>query len=376
MIGDDRPWMQRALKLAALGQGFVEPNPMVGCVIVKEGQLLSEGYHRRFGGDHAEVDAIRRAEDTASLIGSTAYVTLEPCCHFGKTPPCVDALIQAKVSRVVAAMTDPFAQVQGQGFERLRGAGIEVQVGVCEAESRWLNAAYLKRLQFGRPWVIAKWAMSLDGKIATSTGDSQWISGEASRGEVHRLRGVVDAIIVGGGTAIADNPTLTARPAGPRRATRIVLVGNRLPRTDAKLFQTIEDAPVMLVRSQSLMDSNPLQASQVKQLQQLGAKWLVLPAKSPQELVENLLDELGKQRFTNVLVEGGGSLLDSFFQADEADELRVFIAPKVIGGSAALGPVEGTGFAKLSAAPQFHTVHATRWDDDYCIVSRRSRRKS
>ncbi len=376
MIGDDRQWMQRALKLAALGQGFVEPNPMVGCVIVKEGCLVSEGYHRRYGGDHAEVDAIRRAEDAESLVGSTAYVTLEPCCHFGKTPPCVDALIQAKVARVVAAMTDPFAQVQGQGFARLQSAGIEVQVGVCESESRSLNAAYIKRLQLGRPWVIAKWAMSLDGKIATSTGDSQWISGQASRGEVHRLRGIMDAIIVGGGTALIDDPTLTARPAGPRQATRIVVLGNRLPKPDSKLFQTIKDAPVLLVRSQAQMDSNPQQASQVEQLQQLGAKWLVLPVQSPRELIENLLDALGQQRLTNVLVEGGGSLLDSFFQADEVDELRVFVAPKVIGGSAALSPVEGTGFSKLSASPQFHTVQTTRWDDDFCIVSRRHRRGS
>lgn len=372
MISDDREWMQRALKLAELGQGFVEPNPMVGCVIVKDGCLVSEGYHRRFGGDHAEVDAIRHAADGESLVGSTAYVTLEPCCHFGKTPPCVDALISAKVSRVVAAMTDPFAQVQGQGFARLRDAGIDVDIGVGESESRWLNAAYLKRLQVGRPWVIAKWAMSLDGKIATSTGDSQWISGEASRGEVHRLRGIMDAIIVGGGTALADDPTLTARPAGLRQATRIVLVGQRLPKLNAKLFQTIDDAPVLLVRSELDMDSNPQQASDVQRLQALGANWLVLSAPSPSEMVGQLLNELGKQRLTNVLVEGGGALLDSFFQADEVDELRVFIAPKVIGGSAALSPVEGLGFAKLSEVPQFHTVQTTRWDDDFCVVSRRT----
>ncbi len=264
MSSEERQWMHRALKLAAQGQGWVEPNPMVGCVIVKAGQLISEGYHRRFGGPHAEVDAIGRASDSEQLVGSTAYVTLEPCCHFGKTPPCVDALIAARVKRVVAAMGDPFAQVSGLGFKKLQAAGIEVQVGVCQDEANQLNAPYLKRLRTGRPFVIAKWAMSIDGKIATRTGDSQWISGEASRAEVHRLRGLVDAVIVGGGTALADDPTLTARPPGPRQPARLVVLGHRLPRPDAKLFQDAADGPVILVRSQAIADQHPSNATKSK----------------------------------------------------------------------------------------------------------------
>jgi len=195
--------MQRALELAALGQGFVEPNPLVGCVIVRGAEVIGEGWHRRHGGPHAEVEALVMAGFRAT--GSTLYVTLEPCSHQGKTPPCAPAVIDAGVHRVVAALDDPFDQVSGRGFQQLRDASIEVVRGVCEAEARRQNAPYLKRITTGRPWVIAKWAMTLDGKIATRTGDSQWISNEASRRKVHALRGRMDAIIVGHGTATADD---------------------------------------------------------------------------------------------------------------------------------------------------------------------------
>src|SRR4051794_5088755 len=214
MTGADHDWMRRALDLAERGRGFVEPNPVVGAVVVRDGSLVGEGWHERYGEAHAEVNALSAAGEAAR--GATLYVTLEPCCHHGKTPPCTDTVLRAGVRRVVAAMLDPFPRVAGGGFAVLLAAGVDVAVGVCEAEARRLNAPYLTLLTHGRPHVHAKWAMTLDGKIATRTGQSQWISNEASRRRVHELRGRMDAVVVGIGTVLADDPMLTARPPGPR----------------------------------------------------------------------------------------------------------------------------------------------------------------
>jgi diaminohydroxyphosphoribosylaminopyrimidine deaminase / 5-amino-6-(5-phosphoribosylamino)uracil reductase len=208
--------MARALELARRGEGSVEPNPMVGCVIADDDEVIGEGWHRRFGFAHAEVEALSAAGSRAR--GATAYVTLEPCCHFGKTPPCTQALIAAGIRRVVAALADPFPQISGRGFSELTAAGIEVEIGLMESEARRLHAPYLKRVTTGRPWVIAKWAMTLDGKLSTRSGDSRWISGFESREIAHQLRGRVDAILIGRGTAVADDPLLTSRP--PARARR------------------------------------------------------------------------------------------------------------------------------------------------------------
>ena len=214
--------MRHALTLAARGRGFVEPNPMVGAVVLDAaGQVAGEGWHRRFGEAHAEVHAFAQAGEKAR--GGTLVVTLEPCCHHGKTPPCTDAVLKSGVRRVVIAMADPFPKVAGGGVKILRDAGLDVTVGLCGPEAERLNAPYRKLLRTGRPWVHLKWAMTLDGKIATASGDSKWISGEESRGTVHALRGRVDAVIVGRGTVVLDDPLLTARPPGPRVATRVVL---------------------------------------------------------------------------------------------------------------------------------------------------------
>ncbi len=213
---DDAFWMRRALAEAGRGQGKVEPNPMVGAVLVRDGQLLGVGHHNRFGGPHAEVVALEATRAGGrSPVDATLYVTLEPCCHHGKTPPCTEALLDAGIRRVVAAMSDPFPRVAGGGLAQLRAAGIEVESGLLEAESRRLNAPYLKRLATGRPYVTAKWAMTLDGKTAVASGDSRWISSPRSRALVHELRGRMDAILVGIGTALADDPMLTARTSGP-----------------------------------------------------------------------------------------------------------------------------------------------------------------
>ncbi len=236
--------MARAIELALRGEGAVEPNPMVGCVIMRDGETIGEGFHARFGSPHAEVEALAVAASRAH--GADVYVTLEPCCHHGKTPPCTQALISAGVRRVIVAQRDPFAKVAGQGIAELERAGIEVQVGLLESEARALNAPYLKLLAQGRPWIIAKWAMTLDGKLATRSGDSRWISSPASRGIVHALRGRVDAIMVGRGTAAADDPLLTARPAGLRTATRIVLDSLATLPSDSQLARTAHDGPVIM----------------------------------------------------------------------------------------------------------------------------------
>ncbi|MCH2222645.1 MAG: bifunctional diaminohydroxyphosphoribosylaminopyrimidine deaminase/5-amino-6-(5-phosphoribosylamino)uracil reductase RibD, partial [Dechloromonas sp.] len=237
--------MSRAFELARQGLGHVEPNPMVGCVIVLRGEIVGEGWHRRFGGPHAEVAAIAAAGKNARQ--ATAFVSLEPCCFTGQTPPCTGALIDAGVAKVVIGCCDPNPKVAGGGVAQLRAAGIEVIVGLLEEEARQLIAPFSKLVTRKRPWVIAKWAMTLDGKLATRAGASQWISGEASRTVVHQLRGRVDAILAGRGTAILDDPLLTARPPGPRIATRVVLDTQASLSCESRLMQTIDQAPVVVV---------------------------------------------------------------------------------------------------------------------------------
>ncbi|MEX0819359.1 MAG: bifunctional diaminohydroxyphosphoribosylaminopyrimidine deaminase/5-amino-6-(5-phosphoribosylamino)uracil reductase RibD, partial [Pirellulaceae bacterium] len=334
--------MARAIELAQRGAGFVEPNPMVGCVIVRDDQVVGEGWHPRFGGPHAEVEALNNAGREAR--GATLFVTLEPCCHQGQTPPCADAVVKAGVSRVVVAHRDPFPQVDGGGIRLLREAGLEVEVGVCEEQARELNAPYLKLVETGKPWVIAKWAMTLDGKIATRTGDSRWISNEAARAIVHQIRGRVDAIIVGSGTARADDPLLTARPAGPRVATRIVLDSNASLAADSQLVKTIDAAPVVVVTTSDAPGEN------VRRLRECGCEVLACDGDTRAERLHKLLAELGRRRMTNVLVEGGMALLGAFHDAQVIDEYHVFIAPKIVGGATAPSPMGGVGLETVADA--------------------------
>jgi diaminohydroxyphosphoribosylaminopyrimidine deaminase/5-amino-6-(5-phosphoribosylamino)uracil reductase len=339
---DDERWMGRALELAERGRGLVEPNPLVGAVVVRDGRAVGEGWHRRYGEAHAEVNALAQAG--ADAHGASLYITLEPCCHHGKTPPCTDAVLRAGVARVVAAMTDPFPQVAGQGAARLRAAGVPCDVGLGEKEARRLNAPYLTLLAHGRPYVHAKWAMTLDGKIATAAGDSRWISNEASRRHVHALRGRMDAILVGLGTARADDPLLTARPPGPRTATRIVLDSQaRLPLT-AALVRTAREAPTVVVTAESA------DSERCRQLQEAGCTVLPLPAENGRPAVTALLQELGRRRLTNLLVEGGSDVLGSFLDAGLIDEVHVFIAPRLAGGAGARTAVGGRGRDRIADA--------------------------
>jgi diaminohydroxyphosphoribosylaminopyrimidine deaminase/5-amino-6-(5-phosphoribosylamino)uracil reductase len=342
----DERFMARALALASLGEGFVEPNPQVGCVIVRGGQVVGEGCHSRFGGPHAEVVALAQAGDAAR--GATAYVSLEPCCHQGKTPPCTEALLAAGVARVVAAVEDPFERVCGRGIAALKSAGVACAVGLLATEANHLIAPYRKLIATGRPWVIAKWAMTLDGKIATASGDSKWISSEASRAIVHQLRGRVDAIAVGSNTARLDDPLLTARPVDladlKRTATRIVVDSRATLAPHGRLARTAQDVPVLVAAA------GEAPGHAIRELEQLGVEVWRGAGNDHATRLDELLKELGRRQMTNILVEGGGRLLGNLFDLGAIDEVHVFMAPKIAGGKAAAAPVAGGGVDRMTNA--------------------------
>lgn len=333
----DTAAMRRALELARRGLGDVEPNPAVGAVVAAAGRIVGEGWHARCGGPHAEVGALAEAGPAAR--GATLYVTLEPCCHHGKTPPCTDAIMAAGVGRVVAAAGDPHPAVAGGGLARLRAAGIAVEVGLLGAEARRLTAPFRKLVATGRPWVIAKWATSLDGRLAGPPGADRWLSSEASRRLVHVLRGRVDAIVVGIGTALADDPLLTVRGVGAaaaelpsRRPLRVVLDRSaRLP-LDSRLVRTAREVPVLVAVG------TDAPAGRVAALRAAGCDVVGSAAATRAERFDALLLELGSRRLTNVLVEGGAAVLDECFRAGAVDEAWVFVTPAVLGTGAAALP--------------------------------------
>ncbi|MDF1742208.1 MAG: bifunctional diaminohydroxyphosphoribosylaminopyrimidine deaminase/5-amino-6-(5-phosphoribosylamino)uracil reductase RibD [Gimesia sp.] len=342
--------MQRALELARLGTGFVEPNPVVGSVIVDDNlRLIGEGYHQEYGGPHAEIHALNMAGSDAKH--ATIYVTLEPCCHQGKTGPCSQALIQAGVKKAVIAMRDPAPHVAGGGIAELQQAGVEVEVGLLESAAQKLVRPFIKRVTKGLPWVHAKWAMTLDGKIATGSGHSQWISNERSREIVHRLRGGMDAIMIGHQTAEKDNPLLTARPAGARTPARIIVDSQAMLSCQSNLVQSISDAPVIVVAHESAPPEN------IRSLEKAGVEVLLFQSSSRtntrQPDLHQCLLELGRKEMTNILIEGGGSLLGSCFDERLIDEVHVFIAPKLVGGKAAITPVAGQGLEQI---PQIENI--------------------
>lgn len=368
-FADAESVMRRAIQLAERGIGFVEPNPPVGAVIVDERfDALGDGYHERFGGPHAEVNAIARAGDRAR--GGALFVTLEPCCRTGKTGPCTRAVINAGIRRVVVAVRDP--SLDGGGLAELAAAGIAVDVGLLEDEAARLTAPFFKRVTTGMPYVHAKWAMTLDGKIATHTGESQWISNAVSREVAHRLRGRMDAILVGSVTARRDDPHLIARPAGPRVATRIVIDSQAGLPLESQLVRTVEQAPVIVAAGESADETN------VRHLQSRGVEVLRLPqagvpagnaaagdCRVPD--LTALFSELGRRGMTNVLVEGGGRLLGSIFDQRLVDEIHVFAAGKVVGGAAAPSPVAGVGLEHIADAWQLDRPQIEVLDGDVYI---------
>ena len=370
---EDERWMSLALELAARGKGYVEPNPMVGCVLVKDGQMIGSGFHGAFGGPHAEVEALH-AVSNVETTGATAYVTLEPCSHHGKTPPCCDALIDAKVARAVIAQPDPFPAVNGAGIRALRDAKIDVSLNVLRDQAEELNAPYLKRIRKRKPWVIAKWAMTADGRIATRDRESQWITGDGARRAVHALRGRVDAILVGTGTVVADNPMLTARlvdekgvAVAPRRlATRVVACRHSTPSLDCNLVRTAgENSTVLYVQP-----ATP--THDVEALHAAGVEIRSCRSADGFAFIDDMLRDMADRGVTNLMVEGGPTLLGSLLDEShcEIDELHAFVGAKLFGGVTAPGPIGGVGVGKLPMAPQLQLHSVDRMEDDARLIYR------
>jgi len=362
----DHQHLARAIELAERGTGRVHPNPVVGAVVVKDDVVLGEGWHAEFGGPHAEVNAIADCGD-ADLAGATIYVSLEPCCHQGKTPPCTDAILAAGIRRVVVASDDPTEKASGRGLGILRDEGVEVDVATGElaGRARLLNQPFRKHARNGRPWVLFKSAMTLDGKVATRTGDSKWISSEASREIAHRWRASVDAVVIGIGTALADDPQLTARlPDVVRQPRRVVFDSTgRLP-VDSQLVQQAPEVPLTVVVSRAA----PRSATDA--LESAGADVIVATGEHEPARVRSALDQLGDQDVASILLEGGPHLAGAFLDAGEIDEVRLFVAPLLLGGSAARDPLEGQGVKRISDALRALTLDCVRVADDVLITAR------
>jgi diaminohydroxyphosphoribosylaminopyrimidine deaminase / 5-amino-6-(5-phosphoribosylamino)uracil reductase len=366
----DRAHLAHAIELAGNGAGSVKPNPIVGAVVARGEQVLGEGWHEEFGGAHAEVNAIESC-GLEELADATLYVSLEPCCHEGKTPPCTDAIIQSGIRRVVVASDDPTEKASGRGLGILRDEGIEVVLadGDLAARARLLNQAFRKHARVGRPWVLFKSAMTLDGKVATRTGDSQWISGEDSRSLGHRWRAAVDAVAVGIGTALADDPQLTARPEGqpaepshqPRRVVFDTLA--RLP-PSSRLVTAAAETPLTVVVSRAAARSD------TDALEVAGAQVLVATGENEPARVRSALEQLGALGVASVLLEGGPHLAGAFLDAGEIDEVRLFLAPLLLGGSAARDPLEGMGVERISEAMRALTFDCSRVGEDLLVSAR------
>ena len=341
---EDIEYMRRAMELAERGVGFTNPNPMVGAVIVKGGKVIGEGWHERCGEWHAERNAFRNC--TVPAEGATMYVTLEPCCHYGKTPPCTEAIIEHGIARVVVGMEDPNPLVAGKGIALLREAGIEVVCGVEEEALREQNRVFLKYISTKLPWVAMKTAMTLDGKIATRTGDSKWITGAEARAYVHELRHRFMAILVGIGTAVADDPLLNCRieGRGVRQPIRVVVDSNARLSLDSQLVKTAGEYRTIVAHTRFAPEES------VKALREAGVEMLLCKEKEGLVDVRNLLELLGQSGIDSILLEGGGSLNYTFLAEGLADELYAFIAPKIVGGMNAKTPVEGAGMEKMADA--------------------------
>ncbi len=362
----DRRLLSRAIDLAHGGRGRVSPNPLVGAVLAIDDEPVGEGFHRELGGPHAEVEAIRDAAGHA-LDRATLYVSLEPCCHHGRTPPCTDAIREAGICRVVVASDDPSEHASGRGLGILRDDGIEVVVadGELATRARLLNQPFRKHARTGRPWVLFKSAMSLDGKVATQRGDSKWISSEPSRFLAHHWRAECDAVAVGIGTALADDPQLTARVQGVARQPRRVVFDSlaRLP-LSGKLVCDARTVPLTVVVSRAA----PRAATDA--LETHGAEVIAATGENEPARVRSALDQLGAAGVTSILLEGGPHLAGAFLDAGEVDEMRLFLAPLVLGGRTARDPLEGEGAETIAEAVRALMVECDRVGDDLLVSAR------
>jgi diaminohydroxyphosphoribosylaminopyrimidine deaminase / 5-amino-6-(5-phosphoribosylamino)uracil reductase len=364
----DHEHLARAIALAERGVGGVSPNPVVGAVIVKDDRVVGEGWHEDYGGPHAEVNAIASAAGI-DLHGATLYVSLEPCCHQGQQPPCTDAILAAGIARVVVASDDPTEKASGRGLGILRDEGVQVDLagGELAARARQQNQAFRKHARTGRPWVLFKSAMSLDGKVATKTGDSKWISSEDARLLAHRWRAACDAVAVGIGTALADDPQLTARIESVRHQPRRVVFDatGRLP-LDSKLVAAAPDPPLVVVVSRAAPRAN------TDGLEMAGAEVIVATGENEPARVRSALDQLGAldPPVTSMLLEGGPHLAGAFLDGGEIDELRLFLAPLLLGGRSARDPLEGEGVDAISDALRALTLECDKVAGDVLISAR------
>lgn len=362
----DETYLARAIEIAEYGRGRTSPNPVVGAVVVRDGILLGEGWHGELGGPHAEREALARCGG-ADTRGATLYVSLEPCCHEGRTPPCTAAILEAGIARVVVASDDPSGKAAGRGLGILRDEGIEVVVvtGELAERARRANQPFRKHARSGKPWVLFKSAMSLDGKVATRTGDSKWISCGESRSLGHVWRSQSDAVVVGIGTALSDDPLLTARGQDfPRQPRRVVFDSEaRLP-LSSELVRGARDLPLTVVASRAA----PRGATD--SLEAAGVEVIVATGANEPARVRSALEQLGSLGVTSILLEGGPRLGGAFFDAGEVDEMRLFIAPVVVGGASARDPLEGEGIEQIAEATRALSLESTRVGEDVLLIAR------
>ena len=367
----EEKYMRRAIKLAKKGSGHVNPNPLVGAVIVRDGEIIGEGYHECYGQLHAERNAIANAKKRGnSLEGSTIYVTLEPCCHYGKTPPCTEAIIEEKIARVVVGSDDPNPLVSGKGFQMLREKGIEVIPHFLKEECDAMNHVFFHYICTGIPYVAMKYAMTMDGKIACYTGDSKWVTGEESRAHVQTLRNHYKGIMAGIGTVLADDPMLNCRIEGGRDPIRIIADSHlRIP-MDSQLVRTAGQQPLIVA---CLPDADEEKAAQ---LQEKGVEVLRIPGVTTADITEEqkevislpvLMKELGARKIDGILLEGGGQLNESALQAGIVDRIYCYIAPKIFGGAQAKTPVEGQGLTRAADAWQFNRIGMQEFGQDILL---------
>ena len=367
----EEKYMRRAIELAKKGSGHVNPNPLVGAVIVRDGEIIGEGYHECYGQLHAERNAIANAKKRGnSLEGSTIYVTLEPCCHYGKTPPCTDAIIEEKIARVVVGSDDPNPLVSGKGFQMLREKGIEVIPHFLKEECDAMNHVFFHYIRTGTPYVAMKYAMTMDGKIACYTGDSKWVTGEESRAHVQTLRNHYKGIMAGIGTVLADDPMLNCRIEGGRDPIRIIADSHlRIP-MDSQLVRTAGQQPLIVA---CLPDADEEKAAQ---LQEKGVEVLRIPGVTTADITEEqkevislpvLMKELGARKIDGILLEGGGQLNESALQAGIVDRIYCYIAPKIFGGAQAKTPVEGQGLTRAADAWKFNRIGMQEFGQDILL---------
>ena len=357
-------YMRRALELARKGEGHTSPNPMVGCVVVKDGRIISEGYHEKYGEFHAERNALTRCtEDTA---GADLYVTLEPCCHQGKTPPCTDIIIEKKIARVFVGSMDSNPLVAGKGVQILRDHGIYVETGILDAECRKLNEVFYHYIAKKTPFVVMKYAMTLDGKIACATGDSKWVTGEIARTQVHRMRGRYRGIMVGIGTVLADDPMLNCRVEGGVDPVRIICDSNLRTPTESQIVKTASDIETIVACSQEALESERKQ-EKIRRLKEAGIQIIGTEGAHGVNLVE-LMKKLGGQNIDSILLEGGGTLNASALEDGIVNKVYAYIAGKLIGGMDARSPVEGMGIDRMADAITLQNVEIEKLGDDFCIV--------